>query len=394
MTAFDTLEPRPADALLGLMAAFKADPREDKIDLGVGIYRDDNGATPIMAAVKAAEERLAQAGGTKAYEGPRGNLDYCAAIEAFVYADAARPGGLISFATPGGCGGLYLGMSLIKRSAPTAKMWVSDPTWPNHLAVAATLGLPTASYPYADPAAPAVDVDKMMSALSAAEPGDGVLIQGPCHNPTGIDLTLDEWAAFGKFCADRQLLPLLDVAYHGFAQSLDEDLKGVRTFLAGVPEAILAYSCSKNFGLYRDRSGAVLVQSSSEAASEAVRTHLADIARTSYSMPPAHGPAIVATILGDAALTAIWREELEAMNARMAELRASLADALSPRSNRYDPQSLKAQNGMFSQLPFVPGGTDALKEKGVYIPGSGRINIAGLRRDDIARVGSILSEFV
>ncbi|MEM9263578.1 MAG: aminotransferase class I/II-fold pyridoxal phosphate-dependent enzyme, partial [Pseudomonadota bacterium] len=212
--------------------------------------------------------------------------------------------------------------------------------------------------------------------------------------PTGIDLSTEEWTALGTFCVERKLIPLIDIAYHGFANSLDEDLMGIQRFLSNVPDAILSYSCSKNFGLYRERSGAAIVQTASETAIEAVHTHLADIARTSYSMPPAHGPAIVATIMGDEVLKKMWRDELEAMAARVRDLRASLATHLSPRSNSYDPQSLNAQNGMFSQLPFVSGGIDALRERGVYIPGSGRINIAGLRQDEVAHAASILSEFL
>ncbi|MGV6819247.1 MAG: amino acid aminotransferase [Parvularcula sp.] len=393
MTLFDHLTPRPADALLGLMAAFREDPRTEKVDLGVGVYRNDEGMTPVMAAVRAAEIRIAEAQQTKAYEGPRGNLAFCAEIEKFVLGDMTLP--VMSFAAPGGCGALSLATALVKRLNADATAWVSNPTWPNHLHIAKVAGLSTAEYPYAEPADPSVNIGAMLKGLTGARRGDLVIIQGPCHNPTGIDLNEDQWRTVGETCRKAGLLPLIDTAYHGFAISLEEDLKGVRAFLSECPDALISYSCSKNFGLYRERAGALLVTSDNAASLDAVRTHLADIARATYSMPPAHGPAIVATILSSDELRKQWQDELIAMRDRMQALRDALAGALHPRSNAYDPDSIRIQNGMFSQLPFVEGGVDKLRtEKAIYIPGNGRINIAGLKSSDIDMVASELSPYL
>lgn len=394
MASFDKISPRPADPLLGLMAAFREDTRPTKLDLGVGVYRTDDGVTPIMKAVRQAETRLAETATTKVYEGPRGNTDFVAAIDKMVFDDEGsdcRDG----FSTPGGCGALSLGMALVRRATPDATVWVSDPTWPNHIAVARAAGLDVASYPYGEPGDTGIDIDRLIAGLKDAKPGDVVLIQGPCHNPTGIDLDEGGWRALGEYCAANDLLPLVDTAYHGFAKSLDEDIAGVREFLDLVPEALVSYSCSKNFGLYRERTGCLLIKAQTPDAAKAAGTHLAEIARASYSMPPAHGQAIVATILGDEALRATWMEELNAMRDRMNSLRASLAEALHPQSNSYDPQVLTAQNGMFSQLPLSKENIDSLREEhGVYIPGSGRINIAGLSADQVGPFAERVSGFL
>ncbi|MEM6650312.1 MAG: aminotransferase class I/II-fold pyridoxal phosphate-dependent enzyme, partial [Pseudomonadota bacterium] len=266
--------------------------------------------------------------------------------------------------------------------------------WPNHHHVVKSAALKTAPYDYAGPADTAPNLEKMLEDLRAAKPGDVVLLQGPCHNPTGVDLAEDQWKEVANFCNAQGLTALIDVAYHGFASSLEDDLKGAQTFLAHVDEALVAYSCSKNFGLYRDRSGCLLLQSKTQDIAEASATHLADIGRAVYSMPPAHGPAIVATILNDPALKQAWTDEVDAMRTRVNMLRQGIADALVPRSNSYDPQTLVKQNGMFSQLPFKEGGIAALKEKGIYIPGSGRINIAGLSQSDVARAAEMMSEYL
>ncbi len=310
----------------------------------------------------------------------------------FVYGN--RPATHTAFAAPGGCGALSLAMSLIKRTRPDATLYLSDPTWPNHKHIARTAGLQLGSYAYRMIEGGGIDLDAIAAALGDATPGDVVLFQGPCHNPTGIDPLTDQWDRLAEIVNGAGLLPLIDIAYHGFAVSLDEDMAGVRRFLKAVPDALVAYSCSKNFGLYRDRAGCFIGQAATEKAAEAVRTHVADIARASYSMPPAHGPAIVATILGDPELAQQWREELTAMRERMNGLRQQLADALHPRSNDYDPTALVRQNGMFSQLPLTTEEIGALKEAGVYIPGSGRINIAGLMPSKVARVAELISPYL
>ncbi len=395
MSHFASLSTLPPDALLGLMAAYRADPREEKYDLGVGVYKDEAGETPILTSVKKAEARLLAAQSTKVYEGQRGNTDFCAHIEDFVFGKdhpARAEGRTISFTAPGGCGALFQGVSLMRKTG-TKRVWVSKPTWPNHPNVVKSLGLEVMEYAYAR------DGEfyrlGMLADLSGAQEGDGVIIQGPCHNPTGIDPHIDDWRALGAMAKEKGLLVLLDVAYHGFAQSLERDMDGVRAFMDEAGEAIVAYSCSKNFGLYRERTGCFLVLGETPAGIAAATTHVADNGRATWSMPPAHGAGIVATILGNADLRAEWEAELNAMRTRMKGLRVSLSDTLVAATGSNALASLKAQNGMFSQLPVTAAQTVELREKhGVYMPSSGRINIAGLNPKDIPALGKILAAYL
>ena len=393
MSGLAELTAKPADALLGLMTAYREDARQDKIDLGVGIYKDDTGATPVMSAVAKAEALILQRQETKAYEGPRGNADFCAAIEAFIFGAGAPEivaGHTASFTTPGGCGALFLGVGLMKRMGAKA-VWVSRPTWPNHSKLVQTQGLALKEYRYAEDGQLAFAA--MLEDLETAEAGDGVILQGPCHNPTGIDLSVEQFAQVAGVAKARGLIVMLDVAYHGFAHGLAEDMAGVRTFLSVAPEAMISYSCSKNFGLYRERTGCFVLKGAEPRAVAAASTHIAELARTSYSMPPAHGSAIVATILGDAALRAEWESELTDMRERMVGLRKGLADALVAKTGSNRLGQLSHQNGMFSQLPVTAAAAEAMRtEDGLYLPGSGRINIAGLKAADTARVAEIVAK--
>lgn len=393
-SAFSPLSPLPPDALLGLMAAYREDARAEKYDLGVGVYKDDQGHTPVMSAVAKAEARMLETQTTKVYEGQRGNVDFCAAIEDFVFgpeAPARKEGRTLSFTAPGGCGALSLGAGLMGRIG-VKQVWVSKPTWPNHPKVVQAFGLTVGEYRYADPETGTADLAAMIEDLSKAAPGDGVIVQGPCHNPTGIDLTVEDWAALGAFVKERGLIVMLDVAYHGFAHGLDTDIAGVRAFLAEAGEAMISYSCSKNFGLYRERAGCFLAVGETPEGIAAASTHIADISRAAWSMPPAHGAGIVATILGDAALRAEWEAELTAMRERMISLRKALADELVQRTGSNRIAALATQNGMFSQLPVTPDGAKKLREEfGLYMPGSGRINVAGLNLKDIPRVAEIIA---
>lgn len=395
MSHFAELSTLPPDALLGLMTAFRADPRTEKYDLGVGVYKDLAGETPILSAVKKAEARLLAAQTTKVYEGQRGNSDFCAHIEDFVFGKdhpARQEGRTISFTAPGGCAALFQGVSLMRKTG-AKRVWISKPTWPNHPNVVRSLRLEVMEYTYTR------DGEfyrlGMLADLSAAERGDGAIIQGPCHNPTGIDPGMDDWKALGELAKEKGLLVMLDVAYHGFAQSLDRDMDGVRTFMDAAGEAMVAYSCSKNFGLYRERTGCFLVLGETPAGIAAATTHVADNGRATWSMPPAHGAGIVATILGDAQLRIEWENELNAMRTRMNGLRESLSDALVSATGSNALAALKAQNGMFSQLPVSAAQTGELREKhGVYMPASGRINIAGLNPNDIPALSQILSAYL
>ncbi len=395
-TLFQSLDLHPADPLLGLMTAFRADDRLDKTDLGVGVYRTEAGTTPVMAAVHKAELRLADRGETKAYEGPRGNLRFCEAVEHFVLGtDYKDHGRIASFTTPGGCGALYVGMSLIARANPDAQVWLSDPTWPNHPHVVRTCRLIPARYRYYAPTKGAAVPEAMFEDLDAAKPGDVVVVQGPCHNPTGADLSPDAWAALGKVCADKGITPFIDIAYHGFAAPLDEDLKAVRLLMDAVPVSLVSYSCSKSFGLYRERTGALIIQAASRDEAARAASHGADIARASYSMPPAHGAALVAEVLGDPALRAQWEEELGGMRQRIMDLRRGLSTALGriTGTNRFD--GIAHQRGMFSLLPVTPAQVETMRaRKGLYLPASGRINIAGLSTDKIDSVAEIIAATV
>jgi len=394
MSLYASLTTLPPDALLGLMTAYREDKRPEKFDLGVGVYKDEAGNTPILSAVKKAEARLIAAQDTKVYEGPRGNVDFCTHVEDFVFgvgAPARTEGRTLSFTAPGGCGALFAGTSLMRRMG-TKKVWVSKPTWPNHPNVVKSLGLAVGEYRYADPETGTADRAAMIADLSQAAPGDGVIIQGPCHNPTGIDLTPEDWRALGAFARERGLAVMLDVAYHGFANGLAEDMAGVQAFLAEAGEGMVAYSCSKNFGLYRERAGCFMALGEAPEGIAAATTHVADIGRATWSMPPAHGAGIVATILGDAGLRAEWETELTSMRERMISLRKALADALVERTGSNRLANLTTQNGMFSQLPISADGARKLREDlGLYMPASGRINIAGLNANDIPRVAEILA---
>lgn len=395
MSLFDGLTPLPPDALLGLMAAYRADPREEKFDLGVGVYKDLAGLTPIFSAVKKAEAKMIAAQDTKVYEGQRGNTDFCVHVEDFVLGKghpARADGRVISFTAPGGCGALFQGVSLMRKTG-TRRVWVSRPTWPNHPNVVKSLGLEVKEYNYA--VGGVFSPTSMMEDLLKADEGDGVIIQGPCHNPTGIDFPVGFWRDLGELVRGKKLAALIDVAYHGFADSLDEDMKGVRAFIAAAGEAMIAYSCSKNFGLYRERTGCFLVIGESRAGIDAAYTHVADNGRATWSMPPAHGAGIVATILGDAALRVEWEAELTAMRDRMKALRTSFSEALVAATGSNELAQLRLQNGMFSQLPVSAAQTAELREKhGVYMPTSGRINIAGLHPDQIPELAEILAPYL
>ncbi|MEL6258980.1 MAG: aromatic amino acid transaminase, partial [Pseudomonadota bacterium] len=372
--------------------AFREDDRPGKVDLGVGVFKDAAGNTPILESVKRAEKVLFEAETTKVYEGPRGNLDFCAGIERLLFGGVAPEGRVTSFTTPGGCGALGLGAGFLRSVRPEATVWMSDPCWPNHPHVFRHAWLQTASYAYGADASGRLDVEAVFEGLNAAQPGDVLLLQGPCHNPTGIDLDLAAWTRLAQLCVEKDLIPFIDIAYHGFAAPLDDDLAGVQAFLETAPEALISYSCSKNFGLYRERAGCLLVLAETSDARDAAQTHLASIARATYSMPPAHGAGIVATILADPTLEALWRSDVDAMRARLTTLRSSFADALRARQASSAGEALMAQNGMFSMLKLKAGAVESLRRmNAIYIPGSGRVNVAGLPESQMDEVAAAIA---
>ncbi|MFN4937329.1 amino acid aminotransferase [Bradyrhizobium sp.] len=383
---FERLSRQPDDPLLALIGIFKADPRADKVDLGVGVYRDEAGHSPIFRAVKAAERLIWESQNSKAYVAPEGDQTYLDLLWTMV-GGTASPVHAAGVQTPGGSGALRLAADLI-RQAGTGKIWLGLPSWPNHAGIFAAAGLKIETYPYFDVPSQSLQLDSMIEALQRAEPGDAVLLHASCHNPTGAPLGAEDWARGTAGIAARGLVPLIDSAYQGFGAGFDGDVAGLRAMIAAIPEALIAVSCSKSFGLYRERTGALYAVAAAQAAADTARSNLVAIARTSYSMPPDHGSAIVKTILGTPDLYDDWRSELDSMRQRLATLRRAFADALGDRWS--NSLAIGRQEGMFSLLPVTPADVMALREKhSVYMPTSGRINIAGLKLADVARVAGL-----
>ncbi len=377
---FETLERQPADALLGLIGLYRQDPRPGKIDLGVGVYRNDAGETPVMRAVKAAEHRLAETQPTKAYLGAEGDTRFVDLLAPIVFGSSlAADGRLTGVQTPGGTGALRLGAELIARGAGRPTVWIGTPTWLNHAPIVREAGLAVQAYPFFDATSGTVDFSAMIAGLDGAAPGDIVLVHGCCHNPTGAELTPAQWAPLIAMFQERHIVPFVDLAYQGLGRGLEDDAAATRAVLAAVPEALVAYSCDKNFGLYRDRVGALWVKATDDGAVVPVRDNLLVLARSLWSMPPDHGAAAVREILEDSTLTALWRQELEEMRLRIVELRTALAQSEQRLS------ALADQGGMFAMLPLTREAVLELRTShGIYMAESGRINIAGLRQETVA----------
>jgi aromatic-amino-acid transaminase len=377
------LQQQPADALLALIKLHNADPRQDKIDLGVGVYRTDTGATPVFAAVKAAEKKLLEIQDSKAYLGPEGDMGFVHALMPYIFGknDPSMGGRIDGMQAPGGTGAVRLAVALAKK-AGIKRIWMGTPSWPNHAQIAADLGVEIKGYNHATKAGVA-DMQALRDAIAAAEPTtDAIMLHGCCHNPTGIDYTDAEWDEITALVQAKGILPILDLAYQGLGKGMDEDAYGIRTVLAAVPEALIAYSCDKNFGYYRDRVGALYVLAQNAEAVNIVLSNGSALARACWSMPPDHGGAVVRLILEDEALTASWLNELDVMRARMNEVRAKLGGAGTQGSVDFTP--FGTQNGLFSIVPLSGEQVLAMREKhAVYMAGSGRINVAGLTMGNI-----------
>ena len=376
------LEQQPADALLALIKLHSADPRSDKIDLGVGVYRNGQGATPVFGAIKAAEQKLVDTQDSKSYLGPEGDIGFVHALMPYIFGsdDPTMGGRIEGMQTPGGTGGVRLAVALAQR-AGCPRIWMALPSWPNHAQIFGDLGLELKSFAHATKTG-MVDMDALRGAISLAEQGDAILLHGCCHNPTGIDYSNAQWDEIAGLVAAAKLLPILDLAYQGLGQGMEEDAYGVRRVLVAVPEALIAYSCDKNFGMYRDRVGAVYAMVADPAELGKVLSNGATLARAAWSMPPDHGGAAVRIILEDPALTALWRDELDTMRTRMRQVRARLAEA--GRAGSIDLTPLGHQHGLFSILPLSSEQILQLREDhGIYMAGSGRVNIAGLTAGNI-----------
>jgi aspartate aminotransferase len=375
---FGALKPQPADKILQLMGQFKADPRADKIDLGVGVYKDATGLTPIMRAVKAAERQLWETQTTKTYTGLAGDPAFNAAIADLVLGDSVSPDRIAAVATPGGTGAVRQAFELLKMARPEATVWVSDPTWPNHLSILKHLGIPTRPYRYFDAESRAVDFAGMMADLGQAKRDDLILLHGCCHNPTGANLTLPEWQAVAALLEKTGAVPMIDIAYQGFGDGLEADAAGVRLIAAARPEVLIAASCSKNFGIYRERTGA-LIALSDPAQRDLTQSSLAYLNRQNYSFPPDHGARLVTMILTDSTLRSDWEVELEEIRSGMLALREGLAAELRRLSGSDRFGFLAQHRGMFSRLGATPEQVERLKtEHGIYMVGDSRLNIAGL----------------
>jgi aspartate aminotransferase len=385
----------PGDPILGLMEAYRADTNPDKLDLGVGVYKDAQGLTPIPQAVKLAEQRLVDQQTTKSYVGGHGDPLFTARLAELVLGEdspALGEQGAAATQTPGGTGALRLAADFIAHSLPGRGIWLSDPTWPIHETLFAAAGLKVGHYPYVD-ADNRLDVEAMLTALTQLPRGDVVLLHACCHNPTGFDLSQDDWYRVLEVVKARELLPLIDFAYQGFGDGLEQDAWAVRLFAKQLPELLITSSCSKNFGLYRERIGALLVCASNSEQLLNIRSQLASIARNLWSTPPAHGAAIVASILNDSELKALWMSELESMRQRVAGLRLGLVEALQPHGLAERFAHIGVQRGMFSYTGLSPQQVQRLRdEHSVYLVGSGRANVAGLDASRLDQLAGVIAQ--
>lgn len=373
----DALKPQPQDKILALMQMFRDDPRPGKIDLGVGVYRDATGLTPVMRAVKAAERELWETQETKVYTGLAGDPAFAGAMVRLILGDGSGDRAA-AVATPGGTGACRQAFELIRMAAPGARLWMSDPTWPNHPSIARYLGMPLAEYAWLDAETGGVRFEAMLDNLSQAAPGDTVLLHGCCHNPTGANLNASQWKTLAELLAERGLVPLVDLAYQGFGDGLDADAQGTRIVAAACPEVLIAASCSKNFGIYRERTG-ILIALAPPDRRATVQGNLNWLNRQNYSFPPDHGARVVQMILDDTTLRADWQAELEQVRLSMLDLRMALAAGLRRATNSARFDFVAQHRGMFSRLGLTGPQVDRLRaDHGIYMVSDSRINIAGL----------------
>ncbi len=387
----ERLDQQPPDALLALIKLHDADPRADKIDLGVGVYRTGQGETPVFGAIKAAEQKLVNEQDSKAYLGPEGDMGFVHALMPYVFGgeDPTRGGRIEGMQTPGGTGAVRLALALAKKAGVT-RVLMGVPSWPNHAQIVADLELELVTFQHAA-ADGSADLDALKAALAGAREGDAVLLHGCCHNPTGIDYSNAQWDEIAALLGTSPVLPIVDLAYQGLGLGLEEDAYGARKVLAAVPEALVAYSCDKNFGLYRDRVGALYIyaQDGEQLARALSNGHT--LARSAWSMPPDHGAAAVRLVLSDAKLTAQWLDELDQMRTRIRQVRAAFGEAGTAGTLDLTPYS--RQHGMFAMLPLSKEQIQALREDhGIYMAGSGRINVAGLTVGNLPKFVAALTQ--
>jgi len=380
----DQLPAQSPDALLALIKMFASDVREDKIDLGVGVYRTDEGATPVFAAIKAAEAQLVADQDSKSYLGPEGDTGFVNALMPFIFGKDATMGGRIEgMQTPGGTGAVRLAAAVAKKAGVT-RIHMGTPSWPNHAQILSDIPVEAVAFNHSNPDGSA-NIDAVLAVINAAAKGDAILLHGCCHNPTGIDYLPQHWDAIADALSRSDVLPILDLAYQGLGDGLEEDAYGMRRVLAAVPEALIAYSCDKNFGLYRDRVGALYVLADKSDQLSAIMSNLNALARASWSMPPDHGAAAVRLVLRDEGLTKLWLDELAVMRGRIGDVRQQMAAADS-HVGALNLAAVGRQKGLFSILSLSKDQILTLREDhAIYMAGSGRINVAGLHSGNIGK---------
>lgn len=395
---FDQLNVLPADPLLGLIGLFRDDPNPSKVDLGVGVYRDETGHTAIMSAIQKAQRLHMESEDSKTYLGPVGVAGFVEEIKQLVLgsdSQALKDGRVSGLQTPGGCGALRIGAELLKRLKGDLQVWASDPTWANHIPLISSSGLQIQTYPYFDAATGGINFEAMDAKLAEFGENDIVLLHGCCHNPTGADLSFEQWQRVAERAVKQKFIPFVDIAYQGLGDSLDEDVKGVRYLSEQVEEMIIATSCSKNFGLYRERTGTLLVQAKTADAANAIQTHTQDAARANYSMPPAYGGFLVERVLTNPELRQDWEQELAAMATRVKSLRSGLLERIKARGVSKDFSFITQQKGMFSYLGINKEQVKRMREEfSIYMADSSRINVAGLNTQCLDYVADALKVVV
>ena len=383
----EQLQQQPPDKILALMQTFKEDPRANKLDLGIGVYKNENGQTPIINAVKKAEKILWEQETTKSYTKLTGDSDFQTVMKELIFSDCVSEDIISTAHTPGGTGAIRQAFELIRLASPNSKIWISNPTWPNHISILKFLNIPYSEYVYFDKKTCELNFDGMMESLKNTKPGDIILLHGCCHNPTGANLNNDQWKELQKFLCDNQLVPLIDLAYQGFGDGLDEDAYGVRLLAKKCKEVILAASCSKNFGIYRERTGILFTISENEKIKNISSNTLAFLNRQNFSFPPDHGGKLVTLILKNEELKSSWIKELNEMRLNMLDIRKSLAEELRKKSqsNRFD--FLETHRGMFSLLGATKDQVLNMREKhAIYMIEDSRVNIAGLNKKRLSKL--------
>ena len=392
---FSALPTHPEDKILRIMGMYRSDPRPEKIDLGVGVYKNASGHTPVMRAIKAAEKKLWEIEDTKTYVGLVGAPDYNDAMIDLVLGDAVPRASVASAATPGGTGAVHQAFELVRMATPGATVWVSDPTWGNHVSILKHVGLATRAYRYFDAASGSLNFDGMLEDLASAAAGDVVLLHGCCHNPTGVNLTAEQWQAMVDLILARGLVPMVDIAYQGFGDGLDEDAAGVRLVARSCPELLIAASCSKNFGVYRERTGIIMAVAQDTAQVKNTQANLAHLNRQNFSFPPDHGARLVTMVLTDPDLRADWQAELEEVRSGMLDLRNMLAAELQRQTNSDRFAFIAEHRGMFSMMGISGAEVDALRDKhAVYAISDSRINIAGLNVTTVPVLAAAVADVI